>query len=313
MESTTTVNVDASGDNNIQQASSALLRAMESGCGLLILTGAGMSVASGVPTFRSADGTMSDEFLKFLGDYNQARAQHGLQEAPDWFNFSVPEMFRKETSKEAWAYWRWRILRARVEPGADYEQLDRIMKTFGKENCFVITSNCDCLHRDFVDDDTSLKEIHGSLAKLQCSGACTDELWNADEKFIQRLQDEAEWVPMCPKCETECLRPNVMIFGDDTLVYSALSEQNNNKDAFLWKFKEQLIVLEIGAGVVVPSIRYMAEHHGSKSAGGLIRINPSTSECEKVSANIVQNDKYWPVAEKSSVALKPIADALQDS
>ena len=27
-------------------------------------------------------------------------------------------MFRKETEREAWAYWRWRILRARVPPAA---------------------------------------------------------------------------------------------------------------------------------------------------------------------------------------------------
>ena len=49
---------------------------------------------------------MSPDFLRFLGDYNAARQLHGMEPADDWFSFSVPQMFAKETEKEAWAYWR---------------------------------------------------------------------------------------------------------------------------------------------------------------------------------------------------------------
>lgn len=98
-------------------AAAAYLRSVRDAGGRLhILSGAGMSVSSGVPVFRNSDGTMSDEFLAFLSDYNAARTAHGLPEVDDWFGFSVPQMFAKATEKAAWAYWRWRTLRAMVTP-----------------------------------------------------------------------------------------------------------------------------------------------------------------------------------------------------
>jgi NAD-dependent SIR2 family protein deacetylase len=115
--------------------------------GLLVLTGAGMSVKSGVPVFRGADGSMSPDFLKYLGSYNAARRASGLPEADDWFSFSVPEMFRPETMQEAWAYWSWRMTRAMVEPADDYVALAKLIEFFGaSDNTFVQTSNCDMLH-----------------------------------------------------------------------------------------------------------------------------------------------------------------------
>lgn len=118
-------------------AAACLRQVRDSGGRLLVLTGAGMSVSSGVPVFRGADGSMSADFLKFLGDFNSARARHGLEPVDDWFDFSVPEMFQKETEKEAWAYWRWRMLRTVVTPAEDYRQLMRIIEFFGPERCFV--------------------------------------------------------------------------------------------------------------------------------------------------------------------------------
>lgn len=313
-------------DDGISRAASALKQAKEDGCGLMVLTGAGMSVSSKVPVFRNADGSMSAEFLAFLNDYNKARRQHGLFPVDDWFGFSVPEMFRSETAREAWAYWRWRILRACVEPGEDYRHLSRILEAFGPDKSFVVTSNCDGLHLDrqrnkSLDkaigvEPSRLQEIHGSLSRVQCSKPCCNELWPVDDTFLARLKDEPDWVPMCPKCQTNCLRPNVMIFSDHTLVYTVLEEQHFNNAGF--KFRHQngkWIVLEIGAGVVVASIRSQAEKlAGAAQSHGLVRINPSQAECDEmeISSNeLVANNKYFPVVATTTVALKPIADALE--
>lgn len=271
-----------------------------------------------MPVFRNSDGTMSDEFLNFLGQYNRARARHGLSEAADWFDFSVPEMFRRETAAEAWAYWRWRILRARVEPGRDYRDLARILRSFGDESkYFVVTSNCDGLHiaRDGcagADAATNLYEVHGSLSRVQCSAGCSDTLWPVDEAFVTRLREEPEWVPMCPECHEDCLRPNVMIFGDDKLEHSVLRKQQKNLNAFQEK-NSSWIVLEIGAGVVVASIRHQAEELARKGGGGLIRINPSQDECKKMQTGnaLAGEGKYWPIAAKSSDALESLAAALE--
>ena len=128
-----------------EAAAACLRQVRDSGGRLLVLTGAGMSVSSGVPVFRGADGSMSADFLRFLGDFNSARTRHGLDPVDDWFDFSVPEMFREETEKEAWAYWRWRTLRTLVTPAEDYGQLMRIVEFFGPGRCFI-----ECVQIAFV-------------------------------------------------------------------------------------------------------------------------------------------------------------------
>ena len=228
--------VDMSSADSLNGACAAISRVYESGGGLLVLTGAGMSVSSGVPVFRAADGTMSPDFLRFLNDFNAARRKALLTEADDWFNFSVPEMFRAETAKEAWAYWRWRTLRARVEPGNDYRQLSRLVELFGPERMFVVTSNCDGLHESAGVSQDALFECHGSLARLQCSEPCSNEMWPADDAFLKQLRENPEHVPMCPKCKSACLRPNVMIFGDGQLVQDVLAQQDARRVKFCEKF-----------------------------------------------------------------------------
>lgn len=145
------------------QAANLIRQVKSSNGGLLICTGAGMSVLSGVPVFRQKDGSMSAEFLKYLEMYNEAvrkaklnkkslskefqlplenstseslenSESDGLKEAHDWFAFSRPEMFQPQTERPAWAYWRWRIARSRdVVPGRDYELLNKLMQWFGDE------------------------------------------------------------------------------------------------------------------------------------------------------------------------------------
>ena len=72
-----------------------------------------------------------------------------------------------------------------------------------------------------------------------------------------------------------------------------------------------MVVMEIGAGVVIASIRFAAEEHASK-ATCLIRVNPSEEECAKLqlSGYIRKDGCYLPLVAKSAVALKAIADGL---
>ena len=286
-----------------------------------------MSVSSGVPVFRNKDGSMSKDFLKFLSDYNIARKSKGLEEVDDWFGFSVPEMFNKETEKEAWAYWRWRKLRALVEPAEDYLLLMQLITWFGQENSFVITSNCDQLHEKSGMHEHQIQEIHGSLGRFQCSKPCGNDLFILEESSIKRLEEDPLWVPRCPRCKDACLRPNVMIFDDDKLIDDYLDQQNFNLKQFLDRFRvsspssesiekeeeklRNLIVLEIGAGVVVPSIRLKAERL-AKDGQGLVRINPTTAESLSVQLLDKKDlDKYCPLISRSDEALHCIMSEIK--
>jgi hypothetical protein len=74
------------------------------------------------------------------------------------------------------------------------------------------------------------------------------------------------------------------------------------------------VVLEIGAGVVVPSIRMEGESLGSKGKG-LIRVNPSIEECAGMSNGRLMEDlpigeAYLPLVARSDVALKGLCQRL---
>lgn len=308
--------------SNLEKGCKLLREAQESGGGLLILSGAGLSVQSGVPVFRMADGSMSAEFLKFLGNYNLARKNHGLEEASSWFSFSVPEMFRAETASEAWQYWRWRALRALVQPAEDYQLLEKIIAAFGTERVFAVTSNCDMLHASAGLSEENIFEIHGSLGYLQCSRPCNQALCPVDEAFLQRLRDEPSWVPMCPDCKVHCLRPNVMIFDDHALVERRVDEQEERFEQFKNRYLHgttqsgafPAVVLEIGAGRVVSSIRHYGEILGLEGSG-LIRINPSTIECVEMELDSAQDlptlaTKYFPLDKRANEALQAICTEL---
>jgi len=337
-EGKTTENVSSSSsassadlENNAKAAAQILSNVIQSGGRLLVLTGAGMSVSSGVPVFRAADGTMSEDFLHFLRNYNIARTANGLEEADDWFSFSVPEMFRKETEKEAWAYWKWRITRSVVEPAEDYSILNTIMGRFSKECTFVKTSNCDMLHERSGVDGNRIHEIHGSLGRLQCSNKCSDKMYPMNAAFVNKLSTETDYVPRCIECNEACLRPNVMIFGDNKLVHKELQAQENrfqqfidtcpNISSFSTQKRKQgddtprlnLFVLEIGAGTVVPSIRYDGEGYGSLGVA-LVRVNPSENECSKFEVNDPRGSgsDYFPLQAYSNVALGALLGELNE-
>lgn len=300
--------------SDLQKAIDAIQKVQQSGGCLFIFTGAGMSMYSGVPVFRNSDGTMSPEFITHLYNFNQARRQAGLQPAEDWFQFSTPAMFDSRTSKEAWQYWRWRILRAQVCPASDYHDLMKIVSFFGEDKCFVKTSNCDSLHIKAGMPEASVEEIHGALRHMQCSDRCTANISTVDSSFLTHLELDESWIPTCDNC-LKCLRPNVVIFNDNKISMKGLNEQYERFSRFQKLFEvgqRQVngIVLEIGAGVVVSSIRHGAEQLGALCLGGLVRINPSSEECEKNETSHDLTGKYFPLVSTGTLALSKLVGGL---
>ena len=212
------------------------------------------------------------------------------------------------------------------------------MAWFGPEACFVQTSNCDMLHEKAGVREDRVQEIHGSLGRLQCSAPCCDDLHRVDAAFLERLRAEPGWVPPCPKCKA-CLRPNVMIFNDGRLVDAHLQTQRDNMERFGERFRvartrapppqassssqrgrvsptmttsQNWVVLEIGAGVVVPSIRVHGETFGAQGAG-LVRINPSSHECAQMETGGGEGFvglKYVPICARSDCALAELVKQL---
>lgn len=147
-----------------------------------ILTGAGVSAASGVPTFRGSGGL-----------WRQFRAE----------DLATPEAFSRDPVL-VWEWYAWRReLIAACTPNPAHEVIARWSTSF--ERCTVITQNVDDLH---VQAGTAnLLRVHGSLWELSCWRRCGAPPWRDESVPLKTMP------PSCPECGG-LARPAVIWFGE---------------------------------------------------------------------------------------------------
>jgi NAD-dependent SIR2 family protein deacetylase len=81
-------------------------------------------------------------------------------------------------------------------------------------------------------------------------------------------------VPLCAAC-SRTARPNILMFGDYSWLHQRTREQENRFDAFLSDNRETpLVIIEIGAGSALPTIRNLSEQLGRLRQARVLRINP---------------------------------------
>jgi NAD-dependent deacetylase len=157
----------------------ALLDALVRGRRIAVLTGAGISAESGVPTFRDA--------------------QTGLWARYDPQDLATPEAFRRDP-KLVWDWYAWRRqLVAAAKPNPGHFGLVRLQELF--PDLILITQNIDGLHA--LAGSRGLIELHGNIWRIKCSAGCG---------VIASFDRDAA-PPRCPKC-TAWLRPDVVWFGE---------------------------------------------------------------------------------------------------
>jgi NAD-dependent SIR2 family protein deacetylase len=138
------------------------------------------------------------------------------------------------------------------------------------QGLFVFTSNVDGQFQKAGFPDHRLCEIHGSIHHLQCLKGCPG-IWPAegfhpvvDVEACRLLSD----LPTCPQCGG-LARPNILMFSDGGWQSETTEEQEGRLMHWLNQVK-RLLIIEIGAGTAIPSVRHFGEFHD----GFLIRINP---------------------------------------
>jgi NAD-dependent deacetylase len=147
---------------------------------VLVLTGAGMSAESGVPTFREA--------------------QTGL-----WARFTpeelaTPQAFARDPGRVLdWYRWR-RGLVATAEPNAGHRAIARCQH--GREGVSVVTQNVDGLHQRAGSED--VVELHGRLSHVRCERCDVAMPWPVDDPG---------GVPAHAGCGGR-LRPDIVWFGE---------------------------------------------------------------------------------------------------
>ena len=168
---------------------------------IVVLSGAGISAESGVPTFRDA--------------------QTGLWAKYDPQELATPEAFRRNP-RLVWDWYAWRRdLISSVSPNPGHVALARMERLAPRLT--VITQNIDSLHQQAGNRDVI--ELHGNLSRTKC----LDE-----DRVVEQWEETEERPPRCPHCGGY-LRPDVVWFGEvlPPLALHRAVEASRTADVFL--------------------------------------------------------------------------------
>ncbi|OQY03347.1 MAG: NAD-dependent deacetylase [Bacteroidetes bacterium 4572_117] len=248
-------------EKNIKKAAEAVKNADA----ILITAGAGIGVDSGLPDFRGNSG-----FWKAYPPIAKLGKSFSEMANPVWFD---------EDPQIAWAFYGHRLnLYRETIPHAGFEiMLDWAKnKTYGY---YVYTSNVDGQFQKAGFDDEAIDEVHGSIHHFQCIRPCTNNIWDASDIDVNVDLDVFEAVeplPRCPSCGA-IARPNILMFGDWNWISDRSSEQSNSCHNWLDELKAanaKLVIIELGAGHAVPTVRMKSQSVFRSHNAEFIRINP---------------------------------------
>lgn len=232
---------------------------------LVITAGAGMGVDSGLPDFRGDHG--------FWNAYPMYR-RLGLS----FVQAANPEHFERDPAF-GWGFYghRTNLYRATV-PHEGFRLIKGWLSRFNLDH-FVVTSNVDGQFQKAGFREGSILEVHGSIHHLQCLSPCTDDIWeNREDIPVDTDTMRAGHIPACISCGGVA-RPNILMFNDFSWLSQRTRVQERAFDEFLTDHgKAKLVVLEMGAGTAIPTIRFMGERLAGRGGATLIRINPREAQ-----------------------------------
>lgn len=146
---------------------------------VLVLTGAGVSAESGVPTFRGGGNTAVWKGMPFDVISSASMVQRDLDAVWEWFDYR-------------------RGLLASLQPNAAHQTIARWEHTF--EDFSLVTQNIDGLHQKAGSADVI--ELHGNIWRAKCV--------QCDSRFEVPANGKRPDVCDCG----ERLRPDVVLFGE---------------------------------------------------------------------------------------------------
>ncbi|RLA84630.1 MAG: NAD-dependent deacetylase [Epsilonproteobacteria bacterium] len=259
--------------DNMQQAKDFIKEADA----ILITSGAGMGVDSGLPDFRGTKG-----FWKAYPPIEKLGLSFSDIANPKWF---------KENPPLAWAFYGHMLnLYRDTTPHDGFNMLLDLVKE-KNNNYFIYTSNIDGQFQKAGFKESKICEVHGSIHYLQCSQIshnteCNNIIWDAKNESIDVDMDKfkALNLPLCNICG-DIARPNILMFGDWGWNYTRSEKQENRYDNWIKSVKtknQKLVIIEIGAGLDIPTIRLHNEALVNQySSAKLIRINPQDFHIQK--------------------------------
>lgn len=234
----------------------------------VVFAGAGIGSDSGLKVFRSKEGLW--EQYPDIGKVKLSFKQ-------------IANPFHYERYKNASIpFYRDRLRNyIDTEPHDGFRALLSIVDDMPK-GYFVVTSNVDGHFQKAGFDKKLICEEHGSIHKWQCvrkSCAKSSGIEGLTSGSSVAMNDE---VPRCKKCKS-ILRPNLCMFDDFDWYYPPYEENEIRKNAFLANVEydfsgDEVMILEIGAGNEIRTMRSAAESLAHHTNSKVIRINPDKED-----------------------------------
>ena len=239
------------------QSAAAAIRAAEA---LIITAGAGMGVDSGLPDFRGNEG--------FWNAYPPYR-RLGLS----FVDAANPDHFERDPAF-AWGFYGHRTnLYRQTVPNQGFTLLRHWIERLHLD-VFVVTSNVDGQFQKAGFREEEILEVHGSIHHLQCLTPCSLSIWPNQEKIpVNEATMRSRAIPRCMRCGNVA-RPNILMFGDFSWLEDRTRKQEERYHSFLDRQQgKRMVVIEIGAGTAIPTIRATSERIGEREKTTVIRIN----------------------------------------
>lgn len=175
-------------------------RFKDSGGNITVLTGAGISAESGIPTFRGRDGYWS------IGS-----KEYHPQEMATFHMFT----------RRPLDVWKWYLYRktvcAQAVPNSGHSALVELETLFLDRFC-LITQNVDGLHLRAGNTPERTYQIHGNINFMRCSEECHGETFPVPPEIPSKnkssgISEEEKALLTCPRCGA-LSRPHVLWFDE---------------------------------------------------------------------------------------------------
>ncbi|HYJ91905.1 MAG TPA: NAD-dependent deacylase [Pyrinomonadaceae bacterium] len=241
----------------------AAKKLVEDARSIVVLTGAGVSAESGVPTFRSGGKSLVWRGMPFEQLSSAEMVERDLPLVWEWFDYR-------------------RGILAQCMPNAAHTALAEAQESGRFDSLTLITQNVDGLHRNA--GSTEIIELHGNIQQARCLSC----------RVVRTLDQlpEDERPPICPEC-SDPMRPNVVLFGE------AL-EQDSIVKAYESAAASDLCLVIGTSAVVYPAnqIPIIAKRNGA----AIIEINPEETpltymadvSIKEAAGDVVPKIFEWP-------------------
>lgn len=258
---------------NIKKEIESAKQLLKNADSILIVSGAGMSVDSGIPTYRGNNGLWGKNIK--IGN-----------EMISYDSISSLEMWKKRPEL-AWGFKAhfYKTMNELKPHDGYYKLLNNITNRY---DYFIATSNIDGYFKRSGFDENKIYEVHGSVNYVQCM----DKNCNKQNGIVKLtslpLYDPDTFIatnlPICTYCG-KMSRPNVSMFGDVEFYGKPYEYQRKRLNDFISNIKnnnKKMVIIEIGCGINPHSLRMS---NGQMMSGewkmplcnnniGTIRINP---------------------------------------